>query len=171
MWIRFKSTKQFAIKIYVGGVNAVSGEPAAENFATKLRRQTLKSQRASLQDYIVTPQQLWVDGIAVSPGKVRQFVAAPKGKGFSIEAQITNAETVGGIQFEVTRRKYQLNRVLQIKSRQQNLSIMVDPEMTVRELKKHVEERTKMSVDMQRYFVDGGGIDDCKHPGKWRDRR
>jgi hypothetical protein len=34
MWIRFRSTKLYAIKIYVGAVNAVSGEPAVETAAT-----------------------------------------------------------------------------------------------------------------------------------------
>jgi hypothetical protein len=71
MWVRFKSKKQFAIKIYVGSINAVSGEPAVENMATKLRRQKLKSQGELLQDYVVTPQQLWLDGIATAPGQVR----------------------------------------------------------------------------------------------------
>ena len=55
MWIRFKSYRQFAIKTHVGGVNAVSGEPAEENMATKFRRQRVKSQGGLLQDYVATP--------------------------------------------------------------------------------------------------------------------
>ncbi|OJD15822.1 hypothetical protein AJ78_03965 [Emergomyces pasteurianus Ep9510] len=103
MWIRFESRSQFAVKIYVGGVNAISGEPSTENMATKLRRQKRYSESKSLQDYIVTPAQLWVDGIAIAPGKVRQFVAVASGQGFTVEAQVTGEEVVNGLQFEVTK--------------------------------------------------------------------
>lgn len=34
-------------------------------------------------------------------GKVSQFVAAPVGSGYSVEAQITGQESVAGIQFEI----------------------------------------------------------------------
>jgi len=59
MWIDFsEATRQdYMIKIYVGGVNAISGEPAVENAATKLRRQKKQAKGSSLQDYIVVPGQ------------------------------------------------------------------------------------------------------------------
>lgn len=103
MWIRFEGRSQFAVKIYIGGVNVISGEPSTENMATKLRRQKLNSESQSLQDYIVTPTQLWVDGIATAPGNVRQFVAVASGQGFTVEAQVTGEEVVDGLQFEVTK--------------------------------------------------------------------
>jgi hypothetical protein len=53
------------------------------------------------QDYIVVPPQPWLDGIAVEPGNVRQFVAVDTKSGRSIEEQITGSETVGGLQLEV----------------------------------------------------------------------
>lgn len=112
MWIRFKSDRQFAIKIYIGGINDVSGEPEAENLATKFRRQKLKCQGALPQDYVVTPAQLWLDGIATSPGVIRQFVATTAGSGYSVEAQITGEDAVAGLQFEVTRRKPCADKVL-----------------------------------------------------------
>jgi ubiquitin len=102
MWINFHSKQPYAIKIYVGGVNAVSGEPAVETAATKLRRQTQLREGKSVQDYVVVPNQPWLDGIAVSPGKVRQFVAMPTGSGYSVEAQVTGQEVTAGIQFEIT---------------------------------------------------------------------
>ncbi|OAX33920.1 ubiquitin-like protein [Rhizopogon vinicolor AM-OR11-026] len=40
------------------------------------------------QDYVVLPEQPWLDGIATGPGTVEQFIAVPYG-------------SVGGIQFEV----------------------------------------------------------------------
>src|SRR5687767_9908440 len=100
MWINFTCHQQqdYMIKIYVGNVNAVSGEPAIETAATKLRRQQNKATNKSLQDYVVVPGQLWLDGIANSDGTVRQFVAMPFGSGHSVEHQITGQDAAGGIQ-------------------------------------------------------------------------
>jgi len=102
MWISFRSEKQYAIKVYVGAVNVVSGEPAVETAATTLRRRQKLSQGQSIQDYMVVPNQRWLDGVATAVGQVRQFVAMPMGSGHSVEAQITGEEVVGGIQFEIT---------------------------------------------------------------------
>lgn len=102
MWINFNSHKPYAIKAFVGGVNIVSGEPAIETAATRLRRRTLLSQNKSIQDYLVVPDQPWIDGIATSAGRVRQFVAMSMGTGCSVEAQMTGEEVTGGIQFEIT---------------------------------------------------------------------
>ena len=102
MWINFESTHAFAIKVYVGGVNAVSGEPARETEITMMRRLKLLQERKNMQDYVVAPKQLWLDGIANADGNVRQFVAMLLGKGYTVEAQISGEEVIGGIQFEVT---------------------------------------------------------------------
>ncbi|CUS10525.1 unnamed protein product [Tuber aestivum] len=80
---------QYAIKVFVGGVNAISGE--AWNSSTKKK-----------QDYIVVPPQPWLDGIATGPGVVKQFVAMPLGSGYSIEQQVTGKEDIGGIQMEIS---------------------------------------------------------------------
>lgn len=93
LWIKIQSTDQFAVKIFVGSVNAVSGKPASQ------------STTCSTQDYVVTPNQRWIDGVATESGLVRQFVAVPIGHGHTVEAQLTQEERFGGIQFEVTRRK------------------------------------------------------------------
>ena len=102
MWIRFDSRHRFAIKVHLGGVNAISGEPMDENTATKLRRLNSMANNKSIQDYVVTPDQLWLDGIASEDGCVRQFVAMPLGSGYSVEAQVTGKDVVGGLQFEIT---------------------------------------------------------------------
>jgi hypothetical protein len=102
MWIRFRAESPYAIKVFVGGVNAISGEPAVETAATRLRLRNRLAQNKPIQDYVVVPNQLWLDGIATDAGKVRQFVAMPVGTGYSVEAQITGEEVTGGIQFEIT---------------------------------------------------------------------
>lgn len=102
MWIKFTAKLRFAIKIFVGGVNVISGEKHSEDDET-LRRQAEKlAAGKSIQDYVVVPGQEWLDGIASADGEVRQFVAMPYGEGYSVEAQLTGDESVGGIQFEVT---------------------------------------------------------------------
>jgi hypothetical protein len=110
MWIDFECAlgKNYMIKIYVGGVNAISGEPAVENAGTKLRRQNKVAQGGSLQDYVVVPGQHWLDGIATSDGTVRQFVAMPFGSGHSVELQINGQDAAGGIQVEITPYKEQI---------------------------------------------------------------
>lgn len=75
MWIKFKASAPFVIKIYCGGVNVVSGEHAAEDAETKQRRAKLLEQGELIQDYVVVPEQPWLDGVAIKPSVVRQFVA------------------------------------------------------------------------------------------------
>lgn len=100
MWIRFSAKEPFALKIYVGGVNAISGVPINETPEAMLQR--LKLSDKVKQDYVVLPEQPWLDGIASEDGRIRQFVAMPKGSGYSVEAQVTGEEKIGGLQFEIT---------------------------------------------------------------------
>jgi hypothetical protein len=100
---------KYAIRVNVGNVNAISGLSIQEV--------------AERQDYVVVPGQPWLDGIAVEPGVVRQFVAMPckskpcvqtlcssmatkettssVGGGYTVEGQIAGKEKFGGIQIEV----------------------------------------------------------------------
>ncbi|CVK91361.1 uncharacterized protein FMAN_09498 [Fusarium mangiferae] len=103
LWIKFESTKTYAIRIHVGNVNIVSGEPNVPNYATELRRRQLLKKEKSIQDYIVVPDQKWIDGVATAPGQVKQFVAMPIGTGTSVECQMNGEETSAGIQLDITR--------------------------------------------------------------------
>lgn len=75
MWIKFEATAPFMVKIYCGSVNVVSGEHAAEGTETKQRRAKLLARGKLIQDYVVLPEQPWIDGVAIRPSVVRQFVA------------------------------------------------------------------------------------------------
>jgi hypothetical protein len=70
-------------------MNALTGQPWEER---------LQSQP---QNYLVCPDQPWLDGIHVGEGRVRQFVAAPLGSGYTIEGQLTGVEELGGMQLAV----------------------------------------------------------------------
>jgi hypothetical protein len=99
----FVSNPKFAIRVFAGGVNGLSGEPVRANMATILKR---LNGIEPTQDYLYVrggpePAQQWLDGIAVAPGVVRQFVAVPHLSPESIESQVTGSGCVGGIQLEV----------------------------------------------------------------------
>ena len=78
-----------AAQVAVGGVNAVTGE----DFAAGLSDDP--------QNYLVAPDQPWLDGIKTGDGEVRQFVAAPLGSGVTVEGQVTGNEARGGLQLRV----------------------------------------------------------------------
>ena len=102
MWIRFSSDKQFVVKVYVSGVNAVSGEPAQETQATMSRRINSMQMGKNIHDYMITPPWACLDGVASTGGVIRQLVAMPLSKGYTVESQITSEDVVLGLQLEVT---------------------------------------------------------------------
>ncbi len=91
MWICFRSSpyKPRAVKVGIGKVCAITGEPWGEELSSKP------------QSYVVTPPQPWLDGIASGKGTIRQFVAMPLGLGYTVEGQLTGEERFGGIQLKV----------------------------------------------------------------------
>ncbi len=90
MWINF-SGRQYpcAVKIATGKVCAVTGDKWVNHL------------NSGPQDYVVLPEQPWLDGYCVEKGVIRQFVAMPLGEGYSIEEQITGAAEHGGLQIVV----------------------------------------------------------------------
>ncbi len=97
LWISFDSSLlydhaaryPFAVKIATGKISAVTGE----SWSNGLSRNP--------QDYLVIPDQPWLDGYCVEKGFIRQFIAMPLGGGYTAEAQISGNEEVGGLQIEV----------------------------------------------------------------------
>ena len=89
LWIRFNTRYPFAVKVAAGKINAVTGELWTTGLQT------------DPQNYMVLPEQPWLDGFAVRKGVIRQFVAMPLGAGYSAEEQITGKADTGGIQLQV----------------------------------------------------------------------
>ena len=96
LWINFQSINitgeedyPIAVKIGTGKVCAVSGD----DWIPSLNRDP--------QDYIVVPDQPWIDGYNVGKDVVKQFVAAPLGQGYTVEEQLKSGTTTGGIQIQV----------------------------------------------------------------------
>ena len=86
LWINFSGHYPCAIKIAAGKIDAVSGKM----WSNRLSRNP--------QDYVVIPDQPWLDGFNVAEGYIRQFVAMPLGEGFTVEEQITGEAEHGGLQ-------------------------------------------------------------------------
>jgi len=85
MWLNFTphdvkghwAEYPFAIKVAVGKIDAVTGK----EWSNALHKKP--------QDYMVAPEQPWLDGFCVEKGIIRQFVAMPLGAGYTAEEQIT----------------------------------------------------------------------------------
>jgi len=86
MWLSFDAAEPTALQVGVGKVCAVSGLPWIEHLVK------------DPQNYVVLPDQPWLDGINAGDGFIRQFVAVPLGSGATVEAQVTGQETHGGVQ-------------------------------------------------------------------------
>jgi len=88
MWLNFRSPRgyPFAVKVAAGKVNAVTGEDWDDGI------------HRGPQDYLVVPEQPWLDGYCVEEGVIRQFVAMPLGEGYTAEEQLSGKGEHGGIQ-------------------------------------------------------------------------
>jgi hypothetical protein len=87
LWLNFDASGYpFAVKVAAGKINAVTGE-AWDN-----------GLNAAPQDYVVLPEQPWLDGFNSGRDVVRQFVAAPLGDGYTAEEQLTGKAEWGGLQ-------------------------------------------------------------------------
>ncbi|MEJ7809792.1 MAG: hypothetical protein WKG32_05170 [Gemmatimonadaceae bacterium] len=88
LWLGFEGEAgaPSAVTVAVGGINAVSGE------------RSRAALRADPQDYLIVPDQPWLDGLNTGAGSIRQFVAMPLGLGYTVEGQIAGAEEFGGVQ-------------------------------------------------------------------------
>ncbi len=96
MWLGFSGPTS-AVKVATGKVNAVSGQP----WKPELQAVATRANKVS-HDYMVAPRpQPWLDGFNTGDGTIRQFVAMQMGQGYTVEAQVTGKEDVGGIQILV----------------------------------------------------------------------
>ena len=101
MWISFRGCYPMAVKVASGRINAITGSPLTQGL------------HRAPQDYLVTPDQPWLDGFCVEKGVIRQFIAMPLGRGYSVEEQLTRAAEHGGLQLIVHPVKAAVYRKLQ----------------------------------------------------------
>ena len=91
LWFGFEGADRFPHAVMIGAdeINVLTGESWDESLC------------ANPQNYIVCPDQPWLDGINAGDGFVRQFVATPLGSGLALEEQLGARELTGGIRFTV----------------------------------------------------------------------
>jgi len=81
---------RYAVKVSVGGINALTG---------LLHNEPCEDKQGYL---VVCPYgHPWLDGICTAPGIIRQFVAMPLGSDYTVEGQLTGREQCGGLQIDV----------------------------------------------------------------------
>lgn len=88
LWLSFHSNRPVALKVGIGKVDALTGTRWSERLTKRP------------QNYLVCPDQPWLDGINAGEGFIRQFVATPLSMGYTVEGQITGSEQFGGIQIK-----------------------------------------------------------------------
>jgi len=88
LWVNFPRWPgyPFAVKVAAGKINALTGDGWDNDLSE------------TPQDYLVTPEQPWLDGFCVGKGVIRQFVAMPLGEGYTAEEQLTGEAAHGGLQ-------------------------------------------------------------------------
>ena len=89
LWLNFSGSYPMAVKVAAGKINAVTGEGWENELS------------GEPQDYVVVPDQPWLDGFSVMKGMIRQFVAMPLGEGYTAEEQLTGEAEHGGLQIVV----------------------------------------------------------------------
>jgi hypothetical protein len=89
LWLYFLGAYPCAVRVATGKIDAVTGK----TLRPELERDP--------QNYLVIPEQPWLDGYCVERGAIRQFVAMPLGAGYTAEEQITGSAEHGGLQFIV----------------------------------------------------------------------
>lgn len=89
LWVNFRGSYPCAVRVATGKIDAVTGKELQPGLERKP------------QNYLVIPEQPWLDGYCVKKGIIRQFVAMPLGAGYTAEEQLTGEAEHGGLQLVV----------------------------------------------------------------------
>jgi hypothetical protein len=102
LWIDFSGRYPIAVKIGTGKINAISGESWSSGIKHPRQVSEANSGKANQakQNYIVIPEQPWLDGYCSEEAFIRQFVAMPLGSGVTVEEQLNPGSEFGGMQIE-----------------------------------------------------------------------
>ncbi|KAG5761578.1 hypothetical protein H9Q72_010297 [Fusarium xylarioides] len=165
MRISFASENRYAIKIFAGNVNAISGEPRVPDAASSHRRPGLPSRKKSIQDYVVTPSQTRIDGVVTESREVRQFVAV--GSDHSVEAQMTGGRRTACLQFEVTRleshevEEQSINiTVNTFGFKDKPIDMNISNHAFIKDIQQKIQDIEGHPADRQRLIYRGMGLED-----------
>lgn len=106
--------------------------------------------------------------IATAEWTVRQFVAMPVGSGYSLEAQITGEEMMGGLQFEITPefcKKPNRRFIIYVKTLTgKTIELLVPDTMSLFRVKEMIQNKEGIPSDKQRLLFNGKQLEDRKLP-------
>lgn len=163
LWLNFSSLTYgergfpVALKIGAGKIDAVSGEKWGDGLVS------------DPQNYLVFPEQPWLDGFNIEKGKVRQFVAMPLGQGYTVEEQIDPGSDVGGIQIEAIPMKKDAYEKLKAKREAQASVRFAASMMMASASSSHSEMGLGMGGSMkQKIYSDRYGMDQWDLENKQR---
>jgi len=170
MWLGFSGPTS-AVKVATGKVNAVSGG----KWSQELQPPTGVDGKDPEQDYMVAPDpQPWLDGFNIGGGQIRQFVAMQMGKSYTVEAQVTGKEDVGGIQvlvippkpgaIKVPQYTYRDNPEIYAASAFESCDVPIDPLSATRSISGSFNKSAEMGLAQggrmeQKVYEDPHGIE------------
>jgi hypothetical protein len=158
MWVSFSASWRCrghypcAVKVAAGKINAISGKPWKPELD------------GSERDYIVVPEQPWLDGFCVAKDVIRQFVAMPLGSGYSVEEQITGKPEHGGLQIIVYPMRGERYEALLQRRRQSSVHMAAAGSRSGLLLRRTAEPASAMGLAAggrmkQQIYADPHGID------------
>lgn len=106
MYVKFTSKVPFAIKIFAGGVNTITGKANHETIS-EMPDLSLGCNHYGRpkQDYAVAPNQPWIHSLIKAKVTTHQFLAHRVGSQAGYVAQVGHTDAVVCMQFEITPRK------------------------------------------------------------------
>lgn len=115
MWISFNCVRPFAVKVFVDGINIITSKPSvpAPKRAPPIRKVSFGQSSQGpppfegppLQDYVVPPKQLWLEGTVKGVGVAEQFVASPIDDKYAVGAMAKSQIVPVKVKFEITATK------------------------------------------------------------------
>lgn len=141
----------YAVKVFAGSVNAISGCLGDQKNGEKLREQ---------QDYLVAPRQGRLDGFYTAKGIVNQFVAMPLGFEYTAESQLRGTEFIGGIQLLIAPR-YKGHGHYSLEGHQRDCGPFVKPEIWTPDCLDRYKTPRELGLEPgRRIFVEGDEVKD-----------
>lgn len=149
MSLHFRSSRPYAVKMFVGTNNSLSGEPLIETSTTAIRRKHRLITNQKIRDYTIAGEPK-IDTYRTLTGQEKQFVAGTP---------------VLTIQVMPTKRVGMCIVIKKIDGSDSTFSIEgLEGSTKVLEVKEKILKARNVKVKEQMLILSGRVLDDCKSP-------